>query len=323
MGGGGVSDPTDRFRGCLLGLAIGDAVGTTLEFRSPGTFEPLTDMVGGGPFQLEAGQWTDDTSMALCLAESLVERQGFDALDQLERYRRWYDEGHLSSTGRCFDIGNTTRTALERYKGALERNEPLTPEFGPTAPNTAGNGSIMRLAPVPIAFAGDPGTAVELAAESSRTTHGTLEAVDACRYLGALLVGALRGESKETLLSERYTPAPGLWEEHPLAPAIDEVACGSFKDRDPPKIKGAGYVVRSLEAALWAFPRTDDFRSGCLAAVNLGDDADTTGAVYGQVAGAFYGASGLPTRWLGKLAMRDEIEEFGLQILNLPRQLQR
>ena len=101
----------DRYRGALLGLAVGDALGTTLEFKRPGSFAPITDMVGGGPFGLKPGQWTDDTSMALCLAESLVECRGFDPVDQLRRYCRWYREGHLSSTGRCFDIGNTTRAA--------------------------------------------------------------------------------------------------------------------------------------------------------------------------------------------------------------------
>ena len=106
----------DRFRGCLLGLAAGDALGTTLEFKSPGTFEPIGDMIGGGPFGLRAGQWTDDTSMALCLATSLIECGGFDAMDQMRRYVRWRDEGYLSSTGYCFDIGNTVSGALDRFR---------------------------------------------------------------------------------------------------------------------------------------------------------------------------------------------------------------
>ena len=129
----------DRYRGCLLGLAVGDALGTTLEFQPPGSFEPTADKVGGGPFRLKPGQWTDDTSMALCLAESLIERRGFDPVDQLERYCCWYRTGHLSSTGRCFDIGSTTRAALHRFERTRE------PCCGSTDPATAGNGSIMRL----------------------------------------------------------------------------------------------------------------------------------------------------------------------------------
>jgi len=105
----------DRYRGALLGLAAGDALGTTLEFMPPGSFTPVKDIVGGGPFRLKPGQWTDDTSMALCLAESLVERKGFDPVDQLERYVRWYREGHLSSTGSCFDIVYTVSGALQLF----------------------------------------------------------------------------------------------------------------------------------------------------------------------------------------------------------------
>lgn len=170
----------DRYRGCLLGLAAGDALGTTLEFRRPGTFEPIDDMIGGGPFRLRPGEWTDDTSLALCLAESLIERQGFDPIDHLERYVRWYTEGHLSSTGTCFDIGTTTREALRRF---MTSRKPFP---GLTSPHSAGNGSFMRLAPVPMFYAGDPERAIELSGESSRTTHALPVAVDACRYFGAL-----------------------------------------------------------------------------------------------------------------------------------------
>ncbi len=300
-----------RYRGSLLGLSVGDALGTTLEFRAPGSFTPIEDMIGGGPFELKAGQWTDDTSMALCLAESLIECLRFDAADQMDRYVRWFRKGHLSSAGWCFDIGGTTCSALLRF---MKDGNPFA---GSTAESSAGNGSIMRLAPVPLFFAGKPAEAVERSAESSRTTHGAAEAVDACRYLGALLVGAVNGASKDQLLAERYTPEPGLWERSPLAPRIAEIASGSFRSRNPPEIQGTGYVVRSLEAALWAFDRSTDFREGALLAVNLGDDADTTGAVYGQLAGAYYGESAIPPEWRERLAMRELIESFADRICQL------
>ena len=261
-------------------------------------------MVGGGPFGLEPGQWTDDTSMALCLAESLVERGGFDPRDQMERYVRWWRRGHLSSDGRCFDIGATVASALRRFE---ETGEPYA---GSTDPQSAGNGSLMRLAPVPMFFAADPRRAVERAAESSRTTHGAATSVDACRYLAGLIVGALAGAAKDELLAPRYSPVACLWEERPLAAEVDEVAAGSFLRREPPEIKGTGYVVRSLEAALWAFARGADFRDGALLAVNLGHDADTTGAVYGQLAGAHYGEAGIPAEWRSKLALLGPIEEL-------------
>jgi ADP-ribosylglycohydrolase len=294
----------DSYRGCLLGLAVGDAVGTTLEFRRPGSFTPIADMVGGGPFALEPGQWTDDTSMALCLAESLIESGRFDPQDQLGRYVDWYRNGHLASTGECFDIGNTIRGALTRFEQSGESYP------GSTDPHSAGNGSIMRLAPVPMRYASDPVLAIERAADSSRTTHGAATAVDACRYLSGLVVGALGGASKREVLSDRYCPALGYWADHSLVPEIDEIAAGSFKLREPPEIVGSGYVVKSLEAALWALHRGRDFREGCLLAVNLGDDADTTAAVYGQLAGALWGASAIPDEWLDKLTLRDRIEAF-------------
>jgi ADP-ribosylglycohydrolase len=308
-------DPIERYRGAILGLAAGDALGTTLEFKAPGSFAPIDDMVGGGPFGLKPGQWTDDTSMALCLAESLIERAEFDPADQMERYVRWNQRGHLSSTGRCFDIGVTTRSALLRF---LDDGNPYA---GSTEAATAGNGSIMRLAPVPLLFAGSPAEAIARAADSSRTTHAAAEAVDACRYLAALLVGAVRGASKDELLSDHYGPVPGLWHDAPLSPRIAEVASGSFRRRDPPEIRGTGYVVQSLEAALWAFDRSDDFRSGALLAVNLGDDADTTGAVFGQLAGAYYGEASIPAAWRERLALRDVIESFADRIYRLSRTL--
>ncbi len=307
-------DTLSRYRGCLLGLAAGDAVGTTLEFRSPGTFEPIYDMVGGGPFKLKPGEWTDDTSMALCLAESLVETQGFDSVDQLERYARWYREGYMSSTGRWFDIGNTVRQALLRFEKTKE------PYCGSTDPHSAGNGSIMRLAPVPLFYALNPIEAIEKSGESSRTTHGALTCVDACRYFGGLIVDAVSGVPKDELLSDGHSPVPGYWAQKPLTPEIDKVAGGSFKVLEPPEIKGSGYVVKSLEAALWAFYRTNSFKEGCLLAVNLGDDADTTGAVYGQIAGAFYGEEAIPESWKEKLAHRQLIQHLAERLFHLSEQ---
>jgi len=298
----------ELYRGCLLGLAVGDAVGTTLEFKPPGSFTPIDDMVGGGPFGLKPGQWTDDTSMALCLAESLISRKGFDPLHQLETYCRWWREGHLSSTGRCFDIGITTANALRDFE---QTGEPYRSNLDP---RTAGNGSIMRLAPVPLFYARNPQEAIEKAGDSSRTTHPVAVAVDACRYLAGLIVGAVRGASKEELLSPGYCPILGYWQEHPLALEIMEIALGSFKDREPPQIKGSGYVVKSLEAALWAFYKSSSFVEGCLLAVNLGDDADTTGAVYGQLAGAFYGEAAIPEEWRDRLAGKDLIISFAEQL---------
>lgn len=291
----------DRSLGALLGLATGDALGTTLEFTTPGTFTPITDMQGGGPFALQQGQWTDDTSMALCLAESLAETSTFDPVDQLDRYLCWYDHGHWSSTGRCFDIGNTTRQALAHFRRTRD------PRSGPTDDRSAGNGSLMRLVPVPVRYALDPEAAVAHAAGSSRTTHGARTAVDACRFYAGLVVGALQGLGKDELLSPMWSPVAGMWERDPLHDEVARVAAGSYQGKSSHQVRGSGYVVDSLEAALWAFATTDTFEAGALAAVNLGDDADTTGAVFGQLAGAYYGVDAIPRHWRERLAMHDDI----------------
>ena len=294
----------DRYQGVLLGLAVGDALGTTLEFKPPGTFAPITDMVGGGPFNLKAGEWTDDTSMALCLAESLIECNGFDADDQMKRYVRWWKDGYLSSTGKCFDIGGTVQGALKRY---IDTGEPYS---GSTDQYSAGNGSLMRLAAIPLFYGNNALDAIHYAAESSKTTHGADTAIDACRYYSGLIVGALNGCSKEDILSPAFYPENQSWNKNDLFGEIYEIVQGTFKSKQPPEIKGTGYVVKSIEAALWAFYHTDNFKDGCLKAVNLGDDADTTGAIFGQIAGAYYGVKNIPDSWVCKIAMKDKILMF-------------
>ncbi len=304
-----------RFRGCLLGLAAGDALGTSLEFCPPGSFIPISDMVGGGPFNLNPGEWTDDTSMALCLAESLIESGGFDPVDQLRRYVRWYQTGHLASNGRCFDIGNTVSQALHRFQHTSE------PYPGSDSTHSAGNGSLMRLAPVAMLYYRKPALALQMCADSSRTTHASTQAVDACRYYGLLLVASLQGICKEALLSP-----PSSWTFFDksvtslldaLDPAILGVADGSFRNKQPPDIKGSGYVVRSMEAALWAFLHSTSFKEGALLAANLGDDADTTAAIFGQLAGAHYGEQGIPGEWITKLSLVDLIKDYADKIFDL------
>ena len=290
-------DTKDRFRGCLLGLAVGDAVGTTLEFKAPGSFKPIHDMVGGGPFRLKPGEWTDDTSMALCLATSLVETGGFDPKDPMDRYCLWWKEGYLSSNGTCFDIGNTVSAALRRY------GETGNPIAGSTNPHSAGNGSIMRLAPVPMFYYPDVATAIRHAAESSRTTHGAPECIDACRLLAGVVCRALSGASKEDVLFGENGSFHGELK-------ITSIARGEYRAKSIGEIRGTGYVVQSLEAALWCFHHTETFEAAILKAANLGDDADTTAAICGQVAGAFYGESGIPKKWLDRLVMRQEMRDL-------------
>lgn len=291
----------DRARGAMLGLAVGDAIGTTVEFKPRGTFTPLTDMVGGGPFKLQPGQWTDDTSMALCLGHSLVAK-GFDLNNQMQRYLNWHDNGYMSSTGRCFDIGSTTHNALEHYRRSGQ------PESGSADPHSAGNGSIMRLAPVPIYYMDNPALAIDMSQAQSRTTHQAPECLQASALLAGVLVNALHGMSKIDMLT-------AMQQNHAsFSGGLRDIANRQFMRKTVDQIRGTGYVVQSLEAALWCFWQTDRFKDCVLQAANLGDDADTTAAIAGQVAGAFYGESGIPWKWLAMLTMRHEITELADQL---------
>ncbi|WP_160014068.1 ADP-ribosylglycohydrolase family protein [Pseudomonas sp. 8BK] len=294
-------DLSDRYSGSLLGLACGDAVGTSVEFCPRGTFSPLVDMVGGGPFNLVPGQWTDDTSMALCLAESLLAKNGFNAKDQMGRYLNWWQWGYMSSTGQCFDIGNTVRQALLKYQ---QTNQPFA---GSVEPDTAGNGSLMRLAPVVLFYYSSDQDIAQFTVASSCTTHSAPEATECCRLLGELLAKALAGKSKTEILSPSRTSF--------IEPKVRNIASGKYMHKTREQIAGTGYSVASLEAALWCFWRSESFESAVLDAANLGDDADTTAAIVGQLAGAFYGKSGMPTHWLAKLHMRAEIEDMADALL--------
>jgi ADP-ribosyl-[dinitrogen reductase] hydrolase len=288
------SAATDRARGALLGLAVGDALGTTLEFSERDEHPRHTEMTGGGPFRLKPGQWTDDTSMALALAESLIAHPYLDARDLMDRFTAWWRNGEYSCTGTCFDIGMATRDALARY---LKSGDPFA---GSTDPYSAGNGSLMRLAPVALRALHDPAAARHLAVQQSRTTHAALQAVEACALLVDLLVGAIHGVPKAKLL------APRAWDGDAV---IATVAKGSWRGRPRSKVRSSGYVVHTLEAALWAVEQTESFEDALVLAVNLADDADSVGAVTGQLAGALYGMSGIPARWLERLAWRERIVE--------------
>jgi ADP-ribosyl-[dinitrogen reductase] hydrolase len=291
----------DRYRGALLGLACGDAVGTTVEFRTRGSFPDVVDMVGGGPFDLQPGQWTDDTSMALCLAHSLLYRGGFDAVDQMNRYCNWYLHGYMSSTGECFDIGATISVALRKY---LDDKDPYA---GSLAPSAAGNGGLMRLAPVPMFYASGDDAVLFHAGESTRTTHGTREAIECSRLFGLQLQAALMGKEKAEVMRVAYPD--------PLSPKVAALNGAGFLSKSVDQIRGSGYCVESLEAALWCFWHTDSFEAAVLRAANLGDDADTTAAIVGQIAGAWYGVGAIPAGWREKVAMGDEIVALADRLL--------
>jgi ADP-ribosyl-[dinitrogen reductase] hydrolase len=298
---------TDRRRGALVGLAIGDALGAAVEFRAPGTFPPVVGYRAGGPHGLAPGEWTDDTSMALALADSLASA-GWDLDDQAARYLKWRLEGAYSVNGRCFDVGIATSRALGRFGAARDARTS-----GDPAESASGNGSIMRLAPVSIRYAEFYPHRVEdlarLGTESSLPTHASPQCLSACRYLAVVLAALIRGEGRDAVLSPDWPTLARIEAAEPLHPLIRDVAAGSFRRKAPAEIRGSGWVVQGLEAALWAFHDAATFEEAVLRAVNLGDDADTTGAVCGQLAGAFWGESAISPDLRRGLARMDMIDD--------------
>lgn len=173
----------------------------------------------------------------------------------------------------------------------------------------AGNGSIMRLAPVPVAYLADGlDRVIELSVESSLPTHRAPQCLSACAWMGAVLTGLMEGRRRDEVLDPNGEVARRVRELMPIHPEVGEVMAGSYRRNEPPAIRGSGYVVRSLEAALWAFASADDFEQAVLSAVNLGDDADTTGAVCGQLAGAHWGYTGIPKEWRDRLGRPDLLD---------------
>ena len=289
----------DRAIGSLLGLALGDAVGTALEFRTRDSYAPLIDMTGGGPFALAPGEWTDDTSMALALADSLANDAGLDPHDLMQRFQNWYRKGDYSHNGRCFDIGVTTRQAIASWE---RTGNPLA---GSTDPLSAGNGSLMQLAPVAIRHHRDRALLRDVAARQSRVTHAAPNAVEACVAFAECLADAIEGAPRATVLARR-TEFQG---------EIGKVLAGSWRGKPRDKVKCSGYVVHTAEASFCSVGASGSFSEAIQRAANLGDDADSVAAVTGHLAGALAGAEALPQPWLERLAWREQIRSYAKAML--------
>ena len=303
-----MTDFLSRARGALVGLAVGDALGTTNEFKVVGTFTPSTGMVGGGAFQLEPGQWTDDTSMALCLADSLLAQGRYDSFDVMERYERWYSEGYRSSTGVCFDIGNQVSRALWDF-----RANPRVP-VDAVRTTSAGNGAIMRLAPVVIAGFEhrEIREIVATAGLSARETHYSVEAEAATEVFAALLVGALLGWAPEHIINVGWAST---------GPAFDEMAARVIStdpaERAAWEKNTSGYIVNGLRLAVHGLLDFGSFDEAVLAIANMGGDADTNAAIYGQLGGAYFGVEAIPASWRSTLYQGEEIDALARALVDL------
>lgn len=301
----GVTTIPDKGLGALIGLAVGDALGTTLEFKPRDTYPELTDMIGGGPFHLRPGEWTDDTAMALALADSLIQCGELDQTHLMQRFVAWWRHGEYSCTGCCFDIGITTSTALARFEATGD------PHSGSADANSAGNGALMRLAPVVLHWlgtnSGDPRKLAELARQQGVVTHAATNSLEACEAFAECIRIAIVASNKEAIFEHAASLEFG--------PEIAHILSGSWRYKSRQQIRSSGFVLHSFEAAMWCFGQTDSFRDAVLLAANLGDDADTTSAITGQLAGAFYGIEQIPSEWRQRLAWYDKIETVGRALL--------
>jgi ADP-ribosyl-[dinitrogen reductase] hydrolase len=336
---------SSRIKGAIFGLAICDALGGPVEFKARGSFPKVTNMQANKTYHLPAGCFTDDTSMALCLAHALVDNNGQSkTIDQVQRYIAWWLTGDQSSTGTCFDIGISTEQTLESWNNGLRKEyDGLKPD-SPAAEDAlasiqqriiesfsddcfCGNGSLMRVLPVSL-VARSEADVVGLAAASSLPTHPHLRCVHACSLYSALAYRALNGASKdelairlgESVMDHHHPPARSNTSDTPLEPVLRERlqryrVRKDWQARSSDDIRSTGYVVDSLEAALWAFFNTDTFEDGAILAVNLGDDADTVGAIYGGLAGAYYGFEAVPEQWLQDLRRKDLLDGVVQKIL--------
>lgn len=347
--------PTIRSRmlGSLYGLSVGDALGGPYEFQRRGSYTPSTEMEESHTFYtddgkpLPKGSWTDDTSMALCLAESLKEHNGFVWSDVAEKWCAWQERGYMSVVDECFDIGNATQQGLYQFKRLKSLGNPLPPNAPQVNnhPNMGGNGSIMRLAPLPVFFWNPslPSELYDAATQSSYITHGTAACVDGCVLMSAIMVGFLRApeewsakEKKEKILNkgfrlEDYLPvaaptdsaAPDSESDAAAAtatgtPLSDRLTSSAirlvhlqetYKTKTVDEIRCSGFVVHTLEAALWSLWHTETYEEGLLKLLPLGEDVDTVGAVYGAIAGACYGLEAIPQRWMNDLHKKEVLDQ--------------
>jgi len=281
----------DNSIGMFLGLAIGDALGAPLEFKEASSPEKfLKKFTTGGAHNVSIGEWTDDTSMALAMAKSLIEKQSFDADDIMKKFCNWYEKGEYSTRGRCFDIGGTIAVALKSYSKNINNNEYLQPYRGRTGLDTSGNGALMRMAPV-IMVAKNSSHAMQLAIQQTLLTHGS----NLCVQYSVMLAEELY-EGKPLEKYENYKLP---------------------EDIDVNKVLSGGFVKETYEAAWWAFSTTNTFEDCIIKAVNRGHDADTTGAVAGMIAGRYYGHKKIPQYFKDNLMWYDELLNTAIELANI------
>ena len=301
-----VENKLEKRLGAFWGLATGDALGAPIEFYPRDRLPAIQDMTGGGKFKLPSGAWTDDTSMALCLGHSLILHPTLNSADVLNRFWDWASKNKYCSQDKAFGFGqNTLRTLMKFHKtGQLKADS--------TGKRSDGNGSLMRLSPVAIVHHNNIEETRRIARKQSFTTHASTKGADCCELLGMLLCHLFSGLSlSEALKATDQHDCVESWDDE-----IQELVRGTWRTKTRDEISSIGYVVHTLEAALWSVHQTTSFEDALILAVNLGHDADTVGAVAGQLAGALYGVQAIPQRWIKALAKPDMLEVCAEGLVN-------
>ncbi len=312
----------NRMLGSFLGGITGDAYGSYAEFKERDSYEISRNMETT-VFGLPPGSFTDDSSMMLCLAASLSETGKFSPKDQMTKYAEWRRNGYMSSCEArgCFDIGGTTSKAISRFVYAQEQwerngnDDGLFEDYhGLDGEFDAGNGGIMRLAPVPIFFHHDIQLARKYSALSSKVTHASPECLESATVMGEVIALLLRGKTKDEvmdLLGAKETIS------RLQCPRVVDICRSDYRRKSRDQIKTTGYVIDSLEAALWAFDGTDTFEKGMILLGGCGGDADTVCCIFGQIAGAYYGYKAIPKRWVDALQRRDLLARTAIDLLQV------
>ena len=300
----------EKARGAVFGAAIGDAVGVPFEFNTPEEMRrrPASDIVSGGTYGLPAGTWSDDTTMILCTLDRLDESRDYDAI--MQAFVSWVEEGNYTPFGECFDIGNTTRSALMHYAGG---RKPLASGLDDAYSN--GNGSLMRILPAALyadAHGLSSGEAVRFAQELSCLTHAHKRSQIGCGIFTCVALALLRRADKSSV-SEGLQQAGAFYASKEYADEIKKYArllSPGFGQLPEGEIKSSGYVVDTLECALWCLLNTGSYRDCILRAVNFGKDTDTAACVAGALAGLLYGREGIPAQWRETLVRSEFIQEI-------------
>ena len=295
-----------RMWGSLIGGVVGDAYGANYEFKARDTYSASDNMEYNTVFNIPAGSFTDDSSMMLCLADSLAEKRTFDPYDQMKKYARWRDNLDYSSVPErgCFDIGRTTKLAIANFmfdEQNKENKEKQVKYYGLDGTYDSGNGGIMRLAPIPIFYWKDIYMSMNYSSLSSKVTHMSEECLDCAALMGLFISLFIKGYTKAGILVfiKKYI--------RNLSQKVQEIADATFLNKTRNSIESSGYVVHSLEAALWSFYKTNTFEDGMKICANLGRDTDTICCIYGQIAGSCYSIENIPEKWISALQRKEYI----------------